>query len=309
MLRSYRGILIALAGIAVLVWAFSSGLTFGALNYPQQERYQSYRYASDKPLEIEPAPVGKTNPETFEYRYPCSQPKGKDESDLCAQWKAARAAEASALWAERGFWATVAGIVGLLATIVQSRTALRRAHEANDIARNNIESEQRPWMDFELIELSVLMGDDVTLMPTVSAENIGRSPAVFVTCVPAFMLHGVFFKLPDLSDELDRSMKEIFEIPGLRSETIFPGKKRTLMYPAKCVNPEAFEIYSAQNTQVWITLAVRIAYKFGSSLRWTDHYFKVAGSKWGAGDAQKGLDCHLTVQPISTIPQVGGSVN
>ncbi len=138
MLRSYRGILIALAGIAALVWAFSSGLTFGALNYPQQERYQSYRYASDKPLEIEPAPVGKANSESFEYRYPCSQPKGKDESGLCAEWKAADAAADAAWWAQWGMWLAVVqiilsffGTVFVVKSLHQVEAGLEHSHAAD----------------------------------------------------------------------------------------------------------------------------------------------------------------------------------
>lgn len=180
MLRSYRGILIALAGIAALAWAFSSGLTFGALNYPQQERYQSYRYASDKPLEIESTPIGKSDAKPLEYRVPCSEPKGSGESELCAQWKAARAAEAGALWAKFGVWATVAGIIGLLVTIVQTRVALDRARDANDIAMDSIEGQQRPWVDFEVFRDGILeiVDDNIEIEAVVKFKNIGQSPAI-----------------------------------------------------------------------------------------------------------------------------------
>ena len=154
--RGYRYVLAASAGIAALFAAFGAGLTLGALNYPQQERYQSYRYASDKPIELEAATLREADAKPLEYRTPCSEPKGRDESDLCAQWKAARAAEAGTLWAKLGFWATVAGIIGLLVTIVQSRTALEKAHESNKIAYEG----KRAWASVKNMTATVQAYDE-----------------------------------------------------------------------------------------------------------------------------------------------------
>jgi hypothetical protein len=132
----------ALAGLACLFTVFGIGLYIGALNYPKEERYQRYRDASNQPTKLEVATViPKT--ESFKYKEPCKNPEGRDESDLCAQWKAARAAERGALWAERGVWITLVGAVGLFLTIIQGRLALQRAADANKIASEIGQSQVR----------------------------------------------------------------------------------------------------------------------------------------------------------------------
>eukprot|EP01035_Chromulina_nebulosa_P036591 gene36591-49308_t len=123
--------------------AFCLGAYVVALNKPHEERYQPYRYAADKPRDIDPALENKANAQPLEYREPCKEPKGRDESDLCAQWRAAKAGEQSAFWAKWGFGITALGIFGLIATIIQSRIALDRAREANTIAQDTAKDARR----------------------------------------------------------------------------------------------------------------------------------------------------------------------
>lgn len=118
-----RGILAALAGLAALFWAFMLGVGVTALD-PQEQRYQSHRYAADQPAEIESAATGQTGSQALQHRTPCEQPKGHDESELCAQWKAANAAEDSAFWAKCGFWIGVVGSGFLLGQIILTRRAV-----------------------------------------------------------------------------------------------------------------------------------------------------------------------------------------
>ncbi|MDB5678198.1 MAG: hypothetical protein JWM94_1200 [Sphingomonas bacterium] len=138
----YWGALFAAIGLAFV--AFCTGAYITALNYPEQERYQSYRYAPGDPEAANAALADKAKP--VEYREPCTQPKGREESDLCAQWKAARAAESSALWTERGFWVGLVSIMGLGATIILTLRATEAAQRSALAAEKAIEGADRPHM-------------------------------------------------------------------------------------------------------------------------------------------------------------------
>lgn len=180
MLRSNRSVVLALAIMALAFWCLFAGWMFGASD-PPTERYQSYRYAADKPLEVDPAASGVANAKTFEYRNPCREPKGRDESDLCAQWRAAYAAEDSASWAMWGFLFTCVGAIGLIVTINQSRIALDRAREANVISRES----NRPWLKIEASPTlryipPGMAGTQPQLEHILKVANIGGSPAIHV---------------------------------------------------------------------------------------------------------------------------------
>jgi hypothetical protein len=103
------------AVVGLGVWAFMAGYVLAAANYPQEERYQAYRYVPGNPDASNAALLDKSK--STEYRKPCEQPEGRDDSDLCAQWKAARAGETSALWAKASFWLGLAGTLGLIVTL------------------------------------------------------------------------------------------------------------------------------------------------------------------------------------------------
>jgi hypothetical protein len=152
------GYRVLLAGtLAVLLFVtFGLGVMAGALDDTHQQRYQSYRYAADKPLEPQSATAGNSKAQAFEYRTPCDRPKGKDESDLCAQWKSANAAEDSAFWTKLGFWVGVIGSALLLWQIMLTRQAVEDTSEAtvamrdaNEIARENMEKQLRAYLDFD----------------------------------------------------------------------------------------------------------------------------------------------------------------
>jgi len=59
-----------------------------------------------------------------------SECRNERSSELCAQWKAADAAEASAFWAEWSFWISTLGLGGLLFTLHYTRKAVLAAEEA-----------------------------------------------------------------------------------------------------------------------------------------------------------------------------------
>lgn len=177
--RGNWGIIAALSGVVAFLLG-GLGWYAGSLSYPKREPYQSYRYAADKPQEIELSFPGKAA-QPFEYRTPCDEPKGHDESDLCAQWRAAKAAEESALWTRVGFWVGLVGIIGLYWQIVLTREAVkdtgdatRAMQDANDLAK----IEKRPWLTIDA-ELTEVKHDGLLLDLSykISIKNVGQTVA------------------------------------------------------------------------------------------------------------------------------------
>ena len=131
MYGSNRLFLAALAGLAALLVTFGIGLMLGASHNPEDERYKPYGHTADQPQRVESAATAQTTSHSFEYRTPCRDPNGEGESDLCAYWKAAIAAEDSASWAKWGFWIAVIGSGFLLWQVSLTRKAVEDTGEAS----------------------------------------------------------------------------------------------------------------------------------------------------------------------------------
>lgn len=134
---------------------------------------------------------------------PC--PKGIDDrsSDLCAQWKAADAANKAAEWTARSFWlslfSTVVGAGTLVAAFLAARYAKHAANEAKrgaDIAREALIASERAWLTVSLhpdgdLTFSKTGGCDLSVY--LNIKNIGRTPALNVhismTMVPMCQDH------------------------------------------------------------------------------------------------------------------------
>lgn len=175
----YRGIIAALIGCVALT-SFGLGSYVTGLNKPDEQGHQRYRYAADKPLELDPSVASKSQSKALEYREPCREPKGREESDLCAQWRAAKAGEDGAFWAKWGFWATCAGIIGLIATILQGRAGLSRAREANDISRQGMIAQTRPILVFDGWDIEPMAGAIPAVLLRPIWKNVGQTPALAV---------------------------------------------------------------------------------------------------------------------------------
>lgn len=186
----------ACVGLASVTFAL--GIIVTSLD-TQEERYQPYRYASDKPLEVEATGPAQANAQAFEDRTPCKKPKGQGESDLCAQWRAANAAEDSALWTKWGVWVGVIGSSLLLWQIALTRQAVEDTGEATEAMRkaNEIARDaQRPWLDAK-IELHGIAKSErgYVLRIELLVENVGGTPANHL----AYDFDGWFYE--DLKDE------------------------------------------------------------------------------------------------------------
>lgn len=144
MLRGYRGLAIA-SGLGALIWAAAFGFSAGSLRPVNQPKtYQRYHNTEPKLREAAATGIDKSAPE---YKTPCRNPEGKDESDLCAQWHAAEAAKEAADWAWHQLWLSAFGVAGLAITLWFNFRALRLAERESEetkgalaIARENADA-------------------------------------------------------------------------------------------------------------------------------------------------------------------------
>ena len=281
---------------------------------PEQNRYQSYRTTQKDLQRLDAA--GLNLPAPGKYQTPCDHPTGEGEADLCAQWKAAVATENSVAWAGRSFWVALIGSALLLWQIGLTRKAVadtteatEAMREANDIARKNAEIDQRPWLDFEIDNIKLTINEtEISVLFDANLQNLGKTPARRVMTVTAVMVHGVFHKLPDLSDLLIGEQKRVQDNQSFLGKVIFPNQNDTITDVGNFSNSDILKGYRIIRSPIWITLAVRVIYRSERGVRSTDRYVRIAGKPFGPaiGTASQGLDPDLSVQPISWIPILGG---
>lgn len=176
--RGYRYVILA-ALVSLTVCAFGLGYYHAALNYPQKQQYQPYRYAADKPQEIDPATAGMPSAKPFQYRSPCDEPKGQNESDLCAQWRAAMAGENSAFWAMWGFWIGAIGSSLLLWQIKLTSKAVKDTGDATKAMQETNYPIFRPRLEIKRVHIEDGRPDR---MPQVlfSIFNVGGDGATII---------------------------------------------------------------------------------------------------------------------------------
>ncbi|WP_373486681.1 hypothetical protein [Blastomonas sp.] len=152
-----------------------------ANSYPQQERYQSYGPTQQN----QPRAAGAVSDSaaTPQNKTPCVEPKTEGEADLCAQWRAALAAENSAEWTKWGVILSAVGISFLLWQIILTRQAVtdtgqatKAMIEANDIARKTAQVQMRAYVRFDDIMVKDFVPGKI---PTyqVTMRNVGQTPA------------------------------------------------------------------------------------------------------------------------------------
>jgi hypothetical protein len=197
MRRSDRSLL-APAVFGLATTCFGLGSMTNMSNDTDEQRYQSYREASDQQPKAGPKP---TTPkfESFKYREPCHEPKGRDESDLCAQWRAANAGEDSALWAKWSVCIGALGLVGLFVSLWYTRRAMVAAIDATKDAeaalkiadRNAVAAERqadlanqraRAYVVVSRVSWSEKVTGGKKFCAQVSYTNVGGTPALNVIC-------------------------------------------------------------------------------------------------------------------------------
>ena len=157
---STRGCLIA---ATIFVWCNNGH----AIGKPEDSAKGSYsagqQYASVRvPLEGIAKFGGPDN-----YNSPCQESQGGPYTDLCQQWRMAKAAEDQADWSRTQVILSVIGICGLIATILYTHLTFRlTAHTT-----------QRQLRAYVLGSASELQEIDGVFVLTVVLKNFGQTPA------------------------------------------------------------------------------------------------------------------------------------
>lgn len=168
MLRGYRSIVVAVAGLALLAAA-------PAPNEGGNANKSQPAPAGDRALERTAGPPAKQS-EPDEYQAPCRDGEYDNRSDLCAQWYAARAARDAANWA---WWSLFVGIVGAVGIVF----ALVLTVESNRIARDTARRQLRAYLDFDNITLGLATDQRPAAEGTkrariaIKVHNFGQTPA------------------------------------------------------------------------------------------------------------------------------------
>ena len=144
--------------------------------YDQGDAYPSYRYASDEELQAARGSPGQVLIDAAKNKRPCAQPHGHDESDLCAQWRAAKAAERAALWGLVQMVLSGFGVVGLAVTLWYNRHALRIAQDANSETRRIGEAQTRCYLYIK--EATIRVSKYGFTLASIKVVNSGQSPAI-----------------------------------------------------------------------------------------------------------------------------------
>jgi hypothetical protein len=136
-------------------------------------------------------------------------------SDLCAQWKAADAAQDAAWWAK---FSGLFGGLGLILTLGAVGAALHSNYIARDTARRQLRA--YIGIDAASIEFVKAGEDGANRAIHVSIKNFGQTPAMLEKAM--FSLH---FK-SDLTSMPPRSEKI-----ALRNVSLNPGQLATIVHP------------------------------------------------------------------------------
>ena len=169
--RGYRCILIALVG-----W-----LSLAAQHPAQQQRDP----AQPAQTEQQP-PFAPYEPLSAD---PCYRSKNHDTADLCAQWRAAFAAEKASkaardavTWTIVGTFLSAIALLGLFLTLRQTEQALGEARKGNEISEATAKRELRAYLvptDQQVVDLAT--GKRAAF--AVNLHNSGQTPAYDVRLV------------------------------------------------------------------------------------------------------------------------------
>lgn len=178
MLGGDRGGRLAALGAVLTVGFLLAILTAMAIGWDlgghQQEAYPRYKTAAQN--QLGPNAASGLHVETPEYKQPCRDPESHDESDLCAQYRAADNAGSAARWAFWQLWFSIFGVVGLGITIAFTIRATNAAVRSNEIAQDTAKRQLRAYVVASTFKLD---GAFIDGKPRVSfvLRNTGQTPA------------------------------------------------------------------------------------------------------------------------------------
>jgi hypothetical protein len=151
----------------------------------------------------------------------CYEAPHHDSADLCAQWRAAIAAEKAAESARYANWLSIIGatltVVGagfVYATLVETKRSADAAHDAN-----------RPWVEIVVDEASLWVGSGANVSFQATLTNRGNSPATGVQIVSKLVAIPMFGIRPPnpIIPAIERKFAETPSEERWR-KTIFPER-------------------------------------------------------------------------------------
>lgn len=184
---------VAAAGFGLAIILLAAGATLhSALSNPQQQQSEYRGQAEIERRYTDAVAANADSPAYAAYPKPnsndCYKAQNHDSADLCAQWRAALAAEQAAnssWWAV--FWVVIgtalsgAGLVALLTALGQTERSLREAREANEIARDVAQRQLRPYVTVCHNTIEQTFADNGAVSGydfAVVWKNAGQTPAV-----------------------------------------------------------------------------------------------------------------------------------
>lgn len=118
----------------------------------------------------------------------CEAGQDNRRSDLCAQWKAADAAQESASWTARTFWLALFGtaigggtLFAAFAAARYARDAAREARRSANIAADAYAANERAWITVDIAadsDLTFNASGGCHIFVKLKVTNIGRTPAL-----------------------------------------------------------------------------------------------------------------------------------
>lgn len=235
MFRMCRGIILTIAGLILV----------GASEAPKPPTKSEKQQTEHTVEQAKPAAeTDTTKPskavEPPEYYQPCGQRGSESNSDLCAQWSAAKAASKAAKWAWWQLWLSGLGVLGLCITLWFNFRALKLAEGASEetkgalaiaernadaaaehviIARDSAKHQLRPYLYIERIEPIILLSETRNI--SIKLKNFGKTPAENVEISNSFRLCKSGQAVSKTTDLSKRS----------KSRDIPPGHTQTSLIP------------------------------------------------------------------------------
>lgn len=127
--RSYRGIILAL-GLGITLFAVGAATEHAAIWADGPSTYPEYYETAAQTQERFPALSTQEAIERAVKQQPCRNQQSREASDLCAQWRAADAAQRAAQWAWWQLILSAFGVVGLGVTLWFNLEAWKQAKDA-----------------------------------------------------------------------------------------------------------------------------------------------------------------------------------
>lgn len=201
--------------IVALVLAFAAGITVTALDYRSdyQERYPSYTAVSEN--------GGTTSrnlsrSERATNKVPCSGPQSREESELCAQWRAATGTKQAARWALWQLLLSLLGVIGLGFTLWFNKRAIDLALESGRdtemalataernaeaaasqvrIAQETAYRQLRAYVSIENVEIDGVA--PALIGGTIFVRNAGKTPAKIEVYLNRYIGQWPILQFPD----------------------------------------------------------------------------------------------------------------